>query len=1384
MESGFLAAVDILVNHYLPESEFARKSAPNQLGLFGEEELAAAVAPKSRARNLRKPAKGQMSFNWDEESHPREATAHDGKRPGEFAPKEHAEAAKVAEMYPSLKDDVKPEPEEEEQPEPVVTRDNHTSHVWDKMNQAWDGGKTLAVTTRTRSTPISPDNRGMMRFHNGQIQLQRKDSWDTVTGETLDHLAKQAGTMAAIEVPLTPEEEAAADARSQKLIDDEAATEAKWQGFVDKHFGGDYGKAIDEMDATGIHDADEFIAHKEKAAADQGHGGIKRGRFTDPTPTHDELHQALDQVRQAGGKWWAGTNPVGFPTKWQAVEQSLHNVRAVNAREAGVSGDYPMWNGNFRDIASETELRKIFPPEEHERVLSDPAKMSDVIAAVNKKHEPEGGWTDADRVPVAEQSPNRRSEFEKNVGHEVIHPTKVVAALKAEGIDSYRKSRPRAADAGQGGVTVTKIPGKHTHAIVNVKPADGVRDFDYASEADRVKAALEKRGYTVSSSPTGAPDFLFIRKPLSDKKESPSDEKPAEKRDPITKQFPSLKGYTDEPKPAEPEPPKADEQSGPLTLAKLDERKERINTGKATADEVRQWHKELSDPANIEAIKAEFNKQSVAELKSKGATGYYNRQKKSDLIESIMDHIGDDYDVSPGGLSYMMGSNMKQAKAEAIQKKLAGLTDQHIADHAARLSGVAAKRQEASEAVQEGIKNPQTLDDFRNAARHYGGYVNMPEHIQVAFDEFSANRRRETAAQSKAKVTGFSGGTEATGATSIVEGHHQKRGVPTYTVTVEKHLGDGWGDALSRAKQLGGSYVNGRIAKAYHATPGFQFFNRADAEKFQKSLGGEEVDRSDRLDEKNIARMDNASERLAALSEATKKRAEEKLHAPRQTNTHRRAEHAAGAQAQARSEAAKAETMQRISEGLASGSLKHLGGIRARTHVDTLDSLLHSAKLNAWRDSTSQDSYEEMRERDATPQDIAKAKYPYPRIWDHELAEHLDELSQIPGLKNIARDLKKSTEKSPYKKKIGKISISGGEAKTADQLSDIPLARGLVKDKAVRIHVSQDPTLLKGRHPVAYTADGGKTWGTTQDIAVSAAVHGEINGTSKLDLIDPPQHEQVEIKDPDTIANIQKAIKILKRKSNPRLKRVAESLDQHMEDYNRLQSMDITTPMELRAALREYAPLKKKQDKEDPVKAKERSLIGRKIDGFFPTPRPAIDKMLAAADIQPGMSVLEPSAGKGDILDAVKEQHPDAKTIGIETNSDLRDLIGMKGHELHDDTDFLQHNGQYDRIVMNPPFEGRQDAVHVQHAYKNLAPGGRLVAIMGAGVFGGSSKKDQEFRDWLDEHGGEVEDMPEGSFNGADAFRKTGVNTRMVVIDKPHDTKQFSRDLAFVLSRI
>jgi hypothetical protein len=176
------------------------------------------------------------------------------------------------------------------------------------------------------------------------------------------------------------------------------------------------------------------------------------------------------------------------------------------------------------------------------------------------------------------------------------------------------------------------------------------------------------------------------------------------------------------------------------------------------------------------------------------------------------------------------------------------------------------------------------------------------------------------------------------------------------------------------------------------------------------------------------------------------------------------------------------------------------------------------------------------------------------------------------------------------------------------------------------------------------------------------------------------------------------------------------------------------------------------------------------IPGHFPTPKALAEDMAIAADIQPGMTVLEPSAGWGNIVDAIEANgvRPDV----IEVNLQLRDILELKGYKVVG-SDFLEHQGKYDRIVMNPPFEKGQDITHVKHAYDLLKPGGRLVSIMSEGVFFRSDKQATAFRNWLEENGGLSEKLPEGSFKESG----TGTTTRLVTIDKPTDTGiRFSRE--------
>ncbi len=229
-----------------------------------------------------------------------------------------------------------------------------------------------------------------------------------------------------------------------------------------------------------------------------------------------------------------------------------------------------------------------------------------------------------------------------------------------------------------------------------------------------------------------------------------------------------------------------------------------------------------------------------------------------------------------------------------------------------------------------------------------------------------------------------------------------------------------------------------------------------------------------------------------------------------------------------------------------------------------------------------------------------------------------------------------------------------------------------------------------------------------------------------------------------------------------------EWIERGVENFKRMRAANIHTLPELRSAARELLPILAAPEEENPIKAAERELIGRDIPGFFPTPPAVIHQILSLAEIEPGHRVLEPSCGKGDIMDAVSREHPEAQLTGIEFSSSLLDILEAKGHEVSQG-DFLEASGDYDRVVMNPPFECGADIDHVRHAYERLAPGGRVVAIMSEGPFFREDHKSRAFRTWLEEKGGTSEKLPDGSFTGNDAFRQTGVSTRIVTIERPRE---------------
>lgn len=174
--------------------------------------------------------------------------------------------------------------------------------------------------------------------------------------------------------------------------------------------------------------------------------------------------------------------------------------------------------------------------------------------------------------------------------------------------------------------------------------------------------------------------------------------------------------------------------------------------------------------------------------------------------------------------------------------------------------------------------------------------------------------------------------------------------------------------------------------------------------------------------------------------------------------------------------------------------------------------------------------------------------------------------------------------------------------------------------------------------------------------------------------------------------------------------------------------------------------------------------------GQFDSPPEVVARLIELAEIETRMDVLEPSAGVGNIAEAILKLSPHSLRL-VEIDPKRVDLLRMRfggdtrvrfaGH------DFLTRDpnkirDRFDRIVMNPPFAPRQaDIDHVLHAAKFLKPGGRLVSVMAAGIKFRQNRKTTEFVKFLQYHGYYGENLPDKSFK----MSGTTVNTCIVAFN-------------------
>jgi len=238
-------------------------------------------------------------------------------------------------------------------------------------------------------------------------------------------------------------------------------------------------------------------------------------------------------------------------------------------------------------------------------------------------------------------------------------------------------------------------------------------------------------------------------------------------------------------------------------------------------------------------------------------------------------------------------------------------------------------------------------------------------------------------------------------------------------------------------------------------------------------------------------------------------------------------------------------------------------------------------------------------------------------------------------------------------------------------------------------------------------------------------------------------------------------------KQDEDLQLVFNSSEYYADERKLLKGMGIETWQRLRNTLLAlkalHAPPSKEAQRARQIWDLEQELLGLRIPGYFPTPPPVVERLLELANIQPGWTVVEPSAGKGNIAESLAKIVDPEKLFVLERQPKLREILELKGFQWLG-YDFLECDHTFDCVVQNPPFERFQDIDHVFKAYQCLQPGGRLISVVSEAPFFRREAKAAAFREWLDSVGAYDERLSEGSFKKGD--RPTGVACRIIVVSK------------------
>ena len=131
------------------------------------------------------------------------------------------------------------------------------------------------------------------------------------------------------------------------------------------------------------------------------------------------------------------------------------------------------------------------------------------------------------------------------------------------------------------------------------------------------------------------------------------------------------------------------------------------------------------------------------------------------------------------------------------------------------------------------------------------------------------------------------------------------------------------------------------------------------------------------------------------------------------------------------------------------------------------------------------------------------------------------------------------------------------------------------------------------------------------------------------------------------------------------------------------------------------------------------------LKNFYPTPKNLIKKMTDKIVKIKNISILEPSAGRGDIIEYIQEnkfeilkyyKSENIREIDcVEKNENLQKILMGKNFRIVGD-DFLTFNTykSYDLIIMNPPFDNGDKHLLKAISLFEKSGGGQIICLLNA----------------------------------------------------------------------